>query len=47
MIKHTKVKWLVLSLASVEENNHHVLIVINRLKEIYVKQTFPQNADIE
>ena len=30
-IKHTKVKWLVPSLASVEENNHHVLIVINRL----------------
>jgi hypothetical protein len=25
------VKWLVPSLASVEENNHHVLIVINRL----------------
>ena len=30
-IKHTKVKWLVPSLVSVEENNHHVLIVINRL----------------
>ena len=29
-IKHTKVKWLVPSLVSVEENNHHVLIVINR-----------------
>ena len=25
------VKWLVPSLASVEENNHHELIVINRL----------------
>jgi hypothetical protein len=30
-IKHTKVKWLVPSLTSVEENNPHVLIAINRL----------------